>query len=460
MHCLPKVDRWNRIALVALLGTTSCTALVVLGACGSEADASHSSGPAGDGSVAEPDAATAQPESGSPSLDAGAPDQNASVDSGAIEAASPPDVQQEAGMDSATVEDSPRPPGAGVMHTAAQLQFMRERRGEEPWKAATAQLLSQAQTALDRTPAPKEDFDIPFYYGDPAAAQAAKEGLRQDALAAYALALGYQLADSDAERQKYAAKSIEFLNGWASINKTVSGADGDLVVLYTGMPLLYAGDLLMNWEGWSSADRLSFLSWVGSVFQDSASNIEDRVNNWGDWGTLGMVAGAAVRNDLSTVLLEADRIKGRIADEIDDNGELPEENKRTNSGMWYTFFAMASMTTAAHIIRNTTGVDLFSYAAPNGRSIKLALDKEFFYAVHPDQWPYPLPDGIEGDIWKMLYPCDDTIQMPQVNGWPGTLFEVMSDTYHVAEWEGWVQSSRPLQGFHAWIYPTLMRQTP
>ena len=157
---------------------------------------------------------------------------------------------------------------------------------------------------------------------------------------------------------------------------------------------------------------------------------------------------------------EADRIRERIGSGIAANGELPEENKRTNNGMWYTFFAMTSMTTAVQIILNTTGDDLYGYTAPNGRSIRLALDKEFFYAVHPEEWPYPLPEGLAGELWRILYPCDDTIQLPYPNGWPGTLFEVMSDVYGVAEWEDWVSPHRPQRGYHAWIYVTLVRQTP
>jgi len=365
----------------------------------------------------------------------------------------------DAGSDDAGDDDAPAPPGFGLMHTSAQLELAREHRSQPPWQGATEQLLVEAQAALARTPEPKEDFDIPFYYGDPEASQAAKEGLRQDAMAAYALALGYQLADEAAARDLYASKALEFLDAWAAVNKSVSGDDGDLVVIYTGIPLLYAADLVWGYEGWDATSRDAFVGWVSGVLQPSAEAIKDRANNWGDWGTLGVVASTALRADTASVLGEADRIRARIASEIAENGELPEENKRTNSGMWYTFFAMTAMTTAAHIVRNTTGQDLFGYVAPNGRSIELALDQEFFYAVHPEQWPYPLPDGLAGELWQLLYPCDDTIQLPTPGGWPGTLFEVMSDAYGVAEWESWVELYRPLHGYHGWIFSTLMRQS-
>ncbi len=356
--------------------------------------------------------------------------------------------------------DAPRAPGVGLLHTEAQLDFMRAHAGVEPWASAVHQVLDEAEAALARTPTATEDFDIPFYYGDPAASQAAKEGLRQDAMAAYACALGYQLAGTREQREAYAAKSVEILSAWAGVNHSVSGSDGPLVVIYTGIPLLYAADLVANDDAFDAASRAAFLAWVDEVFSPSASSIKDHVNNWGDWGTLGVVAADALHGDAAALASEAERIKVRIGNNINAAGELPEENKRTNSGMWYTFFALTSMTTAAQIIENATGQDLFSYTSPEGRSFALALAREFHYAEHPDEWPYHLPAGIAGDAWRLVYPCDDTVQMPTPSGWPGSLFEVMSDRYQQPDWESWVSGSRPQHGWHGWIYSTLMRQSP
>jgi hypothetical protein len=439
------------------------SAAVVAAGCesGSGVRAEIPDGPAVDTAVEPDDAAADVPSVDDAAADAPSVDDAAadalSVDDAAADVLSDDDAGTAA--DAPPVDD-PRPPGVGLMHTAAQLEFMRAHQGTAPWLAAYEQLLGEAETGLARTPEPREDFDIPFYYADPAAAQAAKEGLRQDAFAAYALALGYQLAGTRERRDAYAAKAIEILEAWATVNTQVSGADGDLVVIYVGIPLLYAADLVLNSDGWDDAGRAAFLGWATAVFETSAAAIKDNVNNWGDWGTLGAVASRGLVGDTDGVVHEADRIRDRIASEIAANGELPEENNRTNNGMWYTFFAMTSMTTAVQIILNTTGVDLYGYTAPNGRSIRLALDKEFFYAVHPDQWPYPLPEGLAGELWRILYPCDDTIQMPYPNGWPGTLFEVMSDVYGVTEWEDWVSPYRPQRGYHGWIYSTLVRQTP
>ncbi|MBI5487125.1 MAG: alginate lyase family protein [Deltaproteobacteria bacterium] len=427
----------------------------VLGAFLAAAGCDSAAGLAADAPDIPPSDTLAEPDDASPDEPSG--DDDAVAD---VPGADDGTTADDGTSDEAPADEGPHPPGVGLMHTAAQLEFMRAHRDEVPWQAAYLQVLAEAETGLGRIPEPKEDFDVPFYYADPDAAQAAKEGLRQDASAAYALALGYQLAGTRELRETYAAKAIEILDAWAALNTQVSGADGDLVVIYAGIPLLFAADLVMNGDEWDDARRGAFLTWTTTVFENSAAAIKDRVNNWGDWGTLGVVAARGLVGDTAAVLAEADRIRGRITTTIAADGELPEENKRTNNGMWYTFFALTSMTTAVQIILNTTGLDLYGYEAPNGRSIRLALDKEFFYAVHPDQWPYPLPEGLAGDLWRLLYPCDDTIQMPMANGWPGTLFEVMSDVYGVAEWEDWVSPFRPLRGYHAWIYSTLVRQTP
>jgi hypothetical protein len=346
------------------------------------------------------------------------------------------------------------------MHTTAQLDFMRLHRDESPWREALGQLVNDAELALGRTPDPAEVLDVPGGYADPEAHTAAKERLRQDAFAAYALGLGYQLADTAAKRREYASAAAGFLDAWAGVNREVTGDDGDLVLIYAGVTLLYAADLVMNFDGWPADRRSAFTLWSSTVFWQSSDDIKDRANNWGAWGTLGALASAALVENAAAVAEETERIRRRIADSISENGELPEENNRTNSGMWYTYFALTSLTAAVQIARNVSGVDLFSYVAPNGRSLRLALDRDFHYALHPEEWPYPLPPGLEGALWRLLYPCADEVELPTVTGWPGPLFEIMSDVYGVPEWREWVLSARPLKGYHAWIYVTLSRRTP
>ncbi|MBN1773241.1 MAG: alginate lyase family protein [Deltaproteobacteria bacterium] len=356
--------------------------------------------------------------------------------------------------------DGPAPPGVGFWHTADQLRFMREHAGADPWRAAFDGVLAEATGSLSRVPAALADFDVPPYYSDPEGHEAAKAALSGDGYAAYALALAYQLAPDRAEGAAFAAKAAEILDAWATVNRSVSGGDGDLVMAYKGVHLLYAADLLAGWPGWSPDGPATFRAWAAAVFRASAERKREEVNNHGAWGTFGAVAAAALLGDAPAVAAEVERAKARIRDSIAENGELPEENKRTNSGMWYTYFALAPLAGTAWIARNVGSEDLFAWTASNGRTLFLALDRLFYWCLHPEEWPYPLPDGVSGELWRLLYPCADEVELPTVESWPGNLFEMMSAVYGVDEWAAWVAGHRPQRGWHVWIYPTLMRDVP
>lgn len=351
-------------------------------------------------------------------------------------------------------------PGVGLMHTADQLREIRARRALEPWSTALWALLAEADAALERTPAPVEDLHVPPYYQDPQGHEAAKRAIADDGYAAYALALAYQLAAAPEQGERYAAKAVEILDAWARVNRTVSGDDGTLVMVYKGVHLLYAGDLVARWPGWDPAAQASFRAWVGSTFRAAADDKKGDANNHGAWGTFGAIATAAILQETVHLEEEIERVRVRIRDSIDENGELPAENRRTNSGMWYSYFALAPVTGSAQIARNVHGVDLFHYVAPSGRSIRQALDRLFFYSQHPEQWPYPLPAGALGDLWRVLYPCADEVELPTPTAWPGNLFEAMADEYGARDWSAWVAPYRPQRGGHVWIYPTLSVRSP
>jgi hypothetical protein len=404
--------------------------------------------------------ACSQGRTGSDSVD-GAPD----ADEPALDAADGPDGADEPDdPDPLDVSDDdwadggwPRPPGVGLMHTSVHLETMWELRSSEPWLSAASGLMDEARAALEHVPSPMVDFDVPAYYADEEAHTAAKRCLADDGGAAYALALAYQLAEDDEERTMFADRAVAILDAWASVNESVSGADGNLVMMYKGIHLLYAADLVLRYEGWSETGREAFLGWVRGVFLPSAEAEKNDRNNHGDWGTLGAVAGAAILGDTAGVSTELERIRTRIGERISPSGELPEENYRTNSGMWYTYFALAPMTAGIQVGRNVLGVDLFGYVSPEGRSIRLALDRLFLYCLDPGTWPYELPPGPAGEIWRLLYPCADEVELPLPYDWPANLYEVMSSVYSVPEWEAWVAPYRPQRGQHAWIYATLMR---
>lgn len=343
----------------------------------------------------------------------------------------------------------------GGMHTADEIRWVRENLGSEPWKGAFAQLLAEADAALGARSRAVEDLDVPFYYGSPDASMAAKQGLSDDASAAYALALAYQL-DGSASRFAYADKAAELLTSWGKTHRRVSGYDGDLVMCYAGIPFVFAADLLSDYEGWAEGDREAFRGWVRNVFLASAARKKQEKNNQGDWGTFASAAGHHLLDDGEGMLSDTELLKGRIAGEIALGGELPAENKRTNSGMWYTYFALAPMTGSVNVVRNGTGVDLFQYEAPNGRTIREALGAFFVYCQHPETWPYKRKAGIAGLIQGLAHPSAEEVKLPSPGSWPGNLYEAMAIVYDEPAWAEYVKDHRPVRGGRGWIYPTLM----
>lgn len=345
----------------------------------------------------------------------------------------------------------------GGMHTKAQIEAVKEKLalGIEPWESAYAQLLEIARRELERRPQPVEDFNVPGFYYDAEGHMAEKARMRDDSYAAYALGLAYQLAGGG-ERKNYAAKCAEILDAWATTNTTISGFDGKLVTAYAGVLFVIAADLIWDYDGWGQESRTNFMRWTREVYLVNVNGSKRRANNHGAWGEFASIAAAHLLDDHELMASDTELLKKRIAETIDKNGELPHENKRTNNGMWYTYFALAPMTASANIIRNATGVDLFHYTAPNGRNIKMALDRHFEYCMAPEKWPYDKPDGPMSGYYNMLYPSGDKVKIPSPSSWPNNMLEPMAAEYGEKQWAEWIAPYRPITSARAWLFPTLM----
>lgn len=343
-----------------------------------------------------------------------------------------------------------------LMHTASQISIVKQQLNNGFTNAAYVRLQTQANSALNLIPNVPTDYNVPGYYQDKEGHRAAKKPLDETGDAAYSLALLYHFTGDF----KYATKAAELVTTWGTKNKSISGTDGRLTMMYLGIHLLLAADLIMDYQGWSVTDKQTFLAWLSNVFVPATQSIrsadatkDHRFTNWGAWSYLGAVSAASLLNNKQMLAQETENIKLYISNAIASNGELPEENKRKKSGMWYTYFALAPITAAIYVIKNNGGEDLFKYQSPNGRSVKLALDKLFTYCLNPNSWPY-MSGGFIDDL---LNPSSSELEVPKPNDWPGNLYEAMSKIYGEGSWENWIQSARPITGDSAWIYPTLVR---
>lgn len=345
----------------------------------------------------------------------------------------------------------------GGLHTAKQLSMIKSRRDTQPHKQNCDQLISQAREFLSVSPRPLENFNVPYFYFNKEASMAAKQSLSDDAFAAYTLALAYHLDDAG-DAHLYADKAVEILNAWAKTNRKVSGFDGDLTACYCGVPLVLAAELLSGYSGWTSDDRELLRQWVLKTIAKSAEAIKRKNNNHGCWGLYVSLVCNHYLDDKAAFEADVSLLKRQISHMIDDKGELPAENKRTNSGLWYTYFALCPMSLSAAIATNVTGEDYFNYTDAAGRGLKPALDRFFAYCKNPEVWPYERPSGLSGAVYNLFYPSADYLKLPQPNSWPGNLYEVMNGVYQEKEWEAWLKPYRPIHSGRGWMWATVFSE--
>ena len=343
----------------------------------------------------------------------------------------------------------------GGLHGLEQLEAAKGRIDEEPLSRAYAGLAGQAESFLSLEPRPLANYDVPYFYFNKDESMSAKQLLSDDAFAAYTLALAYRLGGC--QRQDYAAKSIEIINAWAKVNKKVSGFDGDLAACYCGVPLVLAAELVSDNPLWAAQDRELFGQWVLNVMLKSADSLKYKNNNHGCWGLYTSLVCNHYLDNKSGFAEGVELLKRQISAMIDDKGELPAENKRTNSGMWYTYFALCPMSCSAYIATNVTGVDYFNYTDADGKGLKPALDTFFRYCKNPGSWPYKKPSGLRGAVYNLFYPSADEVKMPKPDSWPGNLYEAMQGIYNEPQWDKWLEPHRPIQGGRGWMWATAFR---
>ena len=255
-----------------------------------------------------------------------------------------------------------------------------------------------------------------------------------------ACALAYHLSGG---QEIYAQQSLRFINAWAYINKVYSDHDGALAMACEGTGLVIAGELLYNYQGWNSTAKAMFFIWVTDVYMKASNEIQNRPNNWGDWGRFGSILTAHVLDDTKQLQDVIALIKSDLFAKIALDGHMPEETAREANGIWYTYFSLAPMTAACWVAYQTTNENLFTNFSKGNVSIKIALDYLYYYNLHPDEWPwFKNPNKGSPSLW------------------PGDLLEAMGSLYNDTRFIDYVKDARPIMyptHHYAWTFPTLMK---
>lgn len=254
------------------------------------------------------------------------------------------------------------------------------------------------------------------YYKDPQAYEADVAQLRSDAHDAYDSSF---LGD-------YRTVG-EILSAWALNCSEAINREAKFHLVWMGHLFLEAY-LNTPTDEWNSG---IFPPWVDNVYRRAVMDVYNHNNNQGSWGILGAVLADIIVG--KEPKLHIDRFNRHLSQSWNGGGALIHEIKRTNSGIWYEYFSLAPMLRTCQLLDIPVTI-LFK-----------PLQFLWTYTSFPEAWPYKLPKGIFGKIWRWLYPCSDELELPRPVDWPANLFleagkglEQSPDLYHqivAREWK-------------------------
>lgn len=220
---------------------------------------------------------------------------------------------------------------------------------------------------------------------------------------AHTLALAYYFSGDE----KYAAKAAEFIRVWFLNPETrmnpnlkygqgipggVEGRPAGLISARGLADLVDAIGLLAGSSNWTTSDQQRMTAWAGEYFDwlttSTIGRGEDAAsNNHGTYYDVQAVSLALFlgRMDFAREKLLAAR-ENRIARQIEPDGKMPRELKRTLSFHYSLFNLLAEIQLAA--LGRSAGVDLWHYQTTDGRSILKAAEFMAQFADPGHAWPY------------------------------------------------------------------------
>lgn len=286
----------------------------------------------------------------------------------------------------AAENELPRDRIAPVLLTEAHIVGLKRavENQQEPQFSAFQRVMEEADANLERPSNAPSHWHVPGFYVDAEGHKQSKNGLRDDANNAYAMALAYRMTGE----QKYADSALRLINSWATEVKTYSLEDDSTLSFSYHFPsMIYAASLLRENVGWQQDEQNNFELFLRE--KALALNSMDKENNWGNWGLALVASIASYVGDGELLDRAAERWKYFIEHQIAEDGSLPHEVHRNEgrSGMWYSHFSLMPQTLAAEVLK-VNGQDLYAYEAPNGRTLESAFRRIALWTEKPESFPY------------------------------------------------------------------------
>ena len=238
-----------------------------------------------------------------------------------------------------------------------------------------------------RNPETLDDYDAPR--------------LKQMMDAVTTLALAYYFSGED----RYAVHGAQLLRAWFIDSSTrmnprltyaqaipgITPGRGIGIIETRGLVrLLDAIKLLDSSTTWTASDRRAIRAWMSAYLDwllTSSSGKDEQAakNNHGSWYDAQTAALALFlgRPALTRRIVDASKTR-RIAVQIRPDGRQPLEEARTRS-LDYSIFNLEALMQLAELGQKV-GVDLWTYQAPSGASIRHALDYLAAFADTTNKW--------------------------------------------------------------------------
>jgi len=164
----------------------------------------------------------------------------------------------------------------GVLVSRAQLDFMRSQvnAGAQPWRSAYDQMMASAYASLSRTPRPRAVVECGSYSNP----NLGCTDERQDALAAYTLALAWYVT-RDA---RYATKAISIMDAWSAVITDHTNSNAPLQAAWAGSSWPRAAEIIRyTYTGWPAANVTRFATMLRDVYLPEVAAGRPSTNgNW------------------------------------------------------------------------------------------------------------------------------------------------------------------------------------
>ena len=165
-----------------------------------------------------------------------------------------------------------------------------------------------------------------------------------------------------------------------------------------------AARLLDGSKSWTASDTRGMRDWMRQYVtwlwtSPNGKHEHAAKNNHGSWyaaqvASLALFVGDAADSAIARQLVA--EAKPRIGWQITPQGEQPTELERTRS-FHYSGFNVEALSRLATVGRSL-GTDLWRYQAPEGGSLKRAIDRLAQYAPNPKSWPGQQIDDVDQDL--------------------------------------------------------------